>query len=313
MVPLVSVVLPVYNQENHLEETIESILNQSFQYFELIILDDGSTDGSAQIIRQFAAKDIRIQVYFKANSGKSLATNELVNRAQGEWCAFLDADDVMLPQRLERQVAFHKANPEVDASSSNCYYINERGNRFGTQRYTGLSTLTEYQQTLNNGEFITCSYTGLMVSKRAFIGSGGLRTKFEPCEDFEFLNRLAEKGFILLVIQEVLMKYRIHTSSITVRKPILVLNTISYVKQCITLRKSGKPEISYEEFLTIQDGYSWWTKFNRKRFNYSMIFFRNAGLAILSKKYLAFIWQVATSLVLSPNYVLKKLGNHLKK
>ncbi len=313
MLPLVSVILPVYNQEKHLDEAIESILNQSFRDFELIILDDGSTDGSAQIIRQFAAKDIRIQAYFEINSGKSSATNYLVNKARGEWCAFLDADDVMLPQRLERQVAFHKANPEVDASSSYCYYINEKGNMFGTQRYPGLSTVAEYQRSIANEEFIACSYTGLMVSRKAFIETGGLRTKFEPCEDFEFLNRLAGKGFILLVIPEVLMKYRIHASSITVRKPILVLDTISFVKQCIALRRSGKPEISFKEFVTIREGYSWWKKFNRKRFNYSMIFFRSAGFAILSKRYLAFVWQVATSLVLSPNYVLKKLGNHLKK
>ncbi|MEO7766395.1 MAG: glycosyltransferase family A protein, partial [Ferruginibacter sp.] len=134
---MVSVILPVYNQEKYLQETIESILNQSFQDFELIILDDGSTDNSPQIIRQFAAKDNRIQAYFETNSGKSLATNYLVNKAKGEWCAFLDADDVMLKQRLERQVAFHNANPGVDASSSHCNYINEKGNMFGTQRYPG--------------------------------------------------------------------------------------------------------------------------------------------------------------------------------
>ncbi|MBC7888339.1 MAG: glycosyltransferase [Ferruginibacter sp.] len=313
MLPLASVILPVYNQEKYLEETIESILHQSFQDFELIILDDGSTDHSAQIIRQYAKKDSRIRAYFQDNEGKSLATNTLVNKAGGEWCFFLDADDVMLPERLERQVAFHRANPLVNASSSHCYYINEKGNSFGTQRYPGLSTIAEYKLEIASGEFITCAYTGLMVSRKVFIETGGLRKKFEPCEDFEFFNRLAEQGFILLIIPEVLMKYRIHAGSITVRNPFRVLDTIIYVCHCIRLRRTGKPEISFEQFMTLREGDSWWTKLNRLRFNYSMVLFRNAGIAILSKRYLSFVLQITGSLVLSPGYVLKKLRGHLKK
>jgi glycosyltransferase involved in cell wall biosynthesis len=313
MVPLVSVILPVYNQEKYLKETIESILTQSFRDFELIILDDGSTDNSAQIISEFEVKDSRIQAYFETNAGKGMATNNLVAKAKGEWCAFLDADDVMLPDRLERQLDFHKSNEGVDASSCNCYNINEEGNMFGTQRYPGLTTIAEFKLATARGQFITCSYTGLMVSKKVFIEVGGLKKNFEPCEDFEFFNRLADRGFILLIIPEVLMKYRFHTDAITVRKPILVLNTITYVKQCIQLRRLGKPEISFEEFMTIEEGYSWWKKFNRKRFNYSMIFFRSAGFSILSKKYVACVWQVIVSFILSPVYVFKKLMNQIKK
>jgi glycosyltransferase involved in cell wall biosynthesis len=313
MSPLVSVILPVYNQEKYIVETIEGILNQSFQNFELVILDDGSTDQSARIIRLFAAKDTRIRAFFKSNSGKSNATNYLVSKAKGEWCAFLDADDVMLPERLERQVAFHQANPSIDASSSNCCYINENGNLFGKQRYPGLETIPHYKKSIRNGQFITCSFTGLMVSKSAFLETGGLITKFEPCEDYEFLNRFADKGFVVLVIPEVLMKYRIHPNAITVREPILVRDTISFVKHSITLRRGGKPEISFEEFLIVQNGYSWWKRIDRKRFNYSIIFFRSAGFAILSKKYFSFAWNITSSLVLSPNYVLKKLKNHLRR
>ncbi|MEO6546449.1 MAG: glycosyltransferase [Ferruginibacter sp.] len=313
MVLFVSIILPVYNQENYLAETIDSILNQSFQNFELVILDDGSKDNSAQIIRQFAQKDRRIHAYFEPNAGKSAATNYLVNKCSGDWCAFLDADDVMLPERLQRQVAFHNTNPSIDASSSNCYYINEKGNLFGTQRYPGLETIRDYKEAIGKDKFITCSFTSLMVSKQAFIKTGGLQTKYEPCEDFEFFNRFADAGFILLIIPEVLMKYRIHSTAVTVKEPIRVRDTIGYVKYCIGLRRNGKPEISFDQFLAIQQAYSWWTRINRKRFNYSIIFFRSAGFAMLSKRYLSFAWNITSSLILSPNYVLKKLRNHLKK
>lgn len=313
VLPLVSVILPVYNQEKYLEETITSILNQSFPDFELIVLDDGSTDGSSQIIRQFVAKDKRIRAYFAPNTGKSMATNCLVNKARGEWLAFIDADDVMLPERLQRQVAFHKTHSDVDASSTHCYYINGKGNRFGTQRYPGLSTIAAYKQTIKSKEFIVCSFTGLMVSRNVFIETGGLRKKFEPCEDFDFFNRLNEKGFVLLIIPEVLMKYRIHDSAVTVKKPILVFDTISFVKHCIQLRRSGQPEISFDEFRIIQGKYSLWKKINRIRFSYSMIFFRNAGFAKISNNNFSFVWQLTAASVLSPSYVLKKVLNRLKK
>ena len=313
MQPLVSVILPVYNQEFFLEETIMSILSQSFRNFELLIIDDGSTDSSAKIIQKLSVTDSRIIAYFEANVGKSQATNNLVNKAIGEWCAFLDADDVMMPERLEKQVAFHKNHSEIHASSSHCYYINQTGNLFATQRYEGLSSLKEFKQTVFREEFITCSYTGLMVSRKVFVEIGGLQKKLEVCEDFEFFNRLVDRGFILLVIPEVLMKYRIHPSAITVRKPLLVRDTISFVKHCFRLKRAGKPEISFEDFLKLQQQYSWWTKLNRRRFQYATIFFRDAGVSVLSKKYLLFLWQIAVSSALSPNYVFKKMKNHLKK
>jgi len=308
----ISVVLPVYNQEKYIAETIESVLSQTYTNFEFLILDDGSTDNSAEIIRIYAAKDTRIKAYFEPNSGKSDATNNLVSKSIGAWCAFLDADDVMMPQRIERQLSFHAANPKANASSSNCYYINENGNMFGTQRYSGLATLEEFKQAAET-EVITCAYSGLMVAKEAFVAIGGLRSKYEPCEDFEFFNRLAEKGFVLLVIPEVLMKYRMHPSAVTVRKPLLVLDTINFVEYCLQLRRAGQPEIDFKSFKAMQDNKSWWFRFNRRRFNYSMIYFRSAGFSILSKNYPAFIMQIIASLVLSPPYVVKKVLNHLNK
>ena len=93
----------------------------------------------------------------------------------------------------------------------------------------------------------------------------------------------------------------------------LVFDKITYVKRCIQNRRAGEPEISFEDFMALQQDYSWWTKFNRKRFNYSRILFRSAGFAILSKNYLSFVWRLATSMVLSPDYVFKKMTNFSKK
>lgn len=311
--PYLSVIMPVYNQENYLAETIESVLSQTYKDFEFIILDDGSTDSSAEIIRHYVLKDERILAFFEQNSGKSAATNYLVNEAGGTWCAFLDADDVMLPQRLEKQVAFHHANPEISASSGHCYYINETGRMFGTQRYANLKSITECKKLMGN-KLINCSFTGLMVLRQVYLDAGGLMTRFEPCEDYEFVNRLVHnKGYILVIIQEVLMKYRIHPSAISVRKPFFMFDKIAYVKFCLNLRARQLPEINFEEFMEKQQHAPWWVRFNRERSKYSRNLFRKAGFSMLSKDYISFTGQITTASILSPGYVLKRLKNLLRK
>lgn len=114
MHPRVSVVIKAYNHAAYVGETIQSILNQSFQDFEIVVTDDGSTDGTADIIRGFADPRIHLQV-FEENRGISIAMNATIARARGEFIAILNSDDFALPGRLERQVAFLTANPEIGA------------------------------------------------------------------------------------------------------------------------------------------------------------------------------------------------------
>src|SRR5688572_6243825 len=164
-----SVILPVYNQEKYIAKTIESILRQSFQDFELLILDDGSTDNSSQIIREYASKDQRIFPFFEKNRGRCEATNYLVSRAKGEWCALLDADDLMLSDRLEKQISFHQNNTEIDASSCHCRYINHEGVSLGTQRYPFVKTLEECYRVRESHDFIQVAMTGIMISKKVYL------------------------------------------------------------------------------------------------------------------------------------------------
>jgi glycosyltransferase involved in cell wall biosynthesis len=115
-IPLVSVLMPVYNAESYLRAAIESILSQTFSDYEFIILNDGSTDSSHSIILEYLARDSRI-VYksFKENRGLPEVLNHGLRLARGKYIARMDADDISLPLRLEKQVAFMEANPEVGA------------------------------------------------------------------------------------------------------------------------------------------------------------------------------------------------------
>lgn len=313
MAPLVSVVMPVYNQEPYLAETIESVLAQSFEGFEFLIADDGSTDNSAQIIRTYAAKDDRIRAYYESNSGKCATTNRLVGRAQGLWCAFLDADDVMLPKRLEKQWKFHMTYPEVDASSCHCYYIDSQGHPLGIQRYRSLKNINEALQATAEHTFIHCAFTGLMIRRLAYLQTGGLKAQFWPSEDFELANRLLDEGFLLVIIQEVLMKYRIHQASITARKPFHMFDMTGWIMYCFGERRAGRPDISFEEFMALRHQEPWWVKWSRKRHNYSQIFLRDASFALFCRAYLSFSWLAILGSCLAPHYALTLIRNRLKE
>src|SRR6478609_1964644 len=105
MSPVVSVLMPVYNAQRYLTAAVESIRGQTFRDFEFIIVDDGSTDRSGEILRKFAAEDPRIKLISRPNTGYVVALNEALSCARGEFVARMDADDISLPARFERQVA----------------------------------------------------------------------------------------------------------------------------------------------------------------------------------------------------------------
>jgi glycosyltransferase involved in cell wall biosynthesis len=309
MEPFISVIMPVYNQEKYLEETIKSVLNQSFTNFEFNIIDDGSTDNSAAIIQRYAEKDKRIKARFDENAGRSTAANKLALTSSGKFLAFIDADDIMLPYRLEKQVAFHSANPQVTASSCQCHYIDSKGNQLGIQNFTGLKNIEDATKALQENQIVHAAITGLMVKKEAYIHTGGLRKEFWYSDDLDFFNRFIELGYTLVILQQPLMKYRIHTSSATLTKPLSQLAKSDWTIHCTLLRRAGKPEISFEEFLELRKVEPLWKKIQRKRAGYSNIFFRKAGIAMMTKDYLNFCKHITAAIALSPCYVLRKLTN----
>src|SRR5688500_8163527 len=110
--PAVSVVVPVYNTERYVADTIDSILEQTFTDFELIVIDDGSTDRSPEILRELAAKASRIRLTVRENRGIVRTRNELLAQCRGRYMAVNDSDDRSMPQRHEKQVAYLESHPQ---------------------------------------------------------------------------------------------------------------------------------------------------------------------------------------------------------
>ena len=127
--------MSVYNGEKYLEEAIESILSQTLRYFEFVIVNDGSTDGTAAILRHYQQMDDRIQIYEQENRGLIASLNRGCELAKGEYIARMDADDVSLPERLAKQVGYMEAHPEVGVVGSWVEDINEAGTVLREQHY----------------------------------------------------------------------------------------------------------------------------------------------------------------------------------
>ena len=116
--PLVSVIVPAFNAETVLAEALLSVQNQTYPHYEIIVVDDGSTDRTRQIAARFAGSDPRIRFFEQANAGSAAARNTALRHARGEWIAFLDADDTWLPAKLERVKSFSASDASTSALRS---------------------------------------------------------------------------------------------------------------------------------------------------------------------------------------------------
>lgn len=209
--PLVSVVIPVYNGERFLRESLESVFSQTFRDYEIVCVDDGSTDGSSALLQQYGA---RVRVIQQANSGQSAARNEGVRHATGAFVAFLDQDDRWYPSKLAQQVTVLHAEPDVVLV--HCNYDRMDGD--GRVLVAGAA-LAEQASALASplgrliGEALVFP-SAMMVRRDVFQGVGGFDPELRGFEDFDLVARLKQQGrFVLL--NESGMAYRLHAGGFT--------------------------------------------------------------------------------------------------
>ncbi len=206
--PAVSVVMPVYNGEKYLKEAIESVLGQTFRDFEFIVVDDGSTDRTPDILGSYP----ELEVVSQANAGVTRALNAGFRQAVGKYIARMDADDVALPTRLERQVAYLEAHPQVGLLGAAYYEIDETGR-----------TVRQVTMPLSDGElrkalarYNPFLHSSIVVRKDLAekLDYYDEDERYKCCEDYEFWIRLARHSQ-LANLGEALMKWRSHQANVT--------------------------------------------------------------------------------------------------
>ena len=209
--PSVSVVMPVRNASNYLKYSIESILEQSFGDFELLIVDDGSADDSAEVLRRYADADSRIRLTVRANAGLVPTLNEMLRAARGEFIARMDADDVALPNRFKDQLDFLRTHPDIVCVGGAYMRIDEKGRRL--MRINLKQDHESIQKDALSGNCQLC-HPSVMMRRNAVLTAGGYDKRWEYAEDLDLWLRLGEIGRIANLPQ-VILNYRLHEKSRT--------------------------------------------------------------------------------------------------
>jgi glycosyltransferase involved in cell wall biosynthesis len=207
----VSVVMPAYNAEKYIAAAIESVLSQTFKDFELLVVDDGSTDRTQPIIDQYRRADERV-VLLKNDQNLRLAKtlNRGIEAARGKYVARMDADDISLPERLEKQIDFLEKNSEVSIVGGTMEVVDEAGGKRGERRYW------ESDEEIRKRIFLFSPFChpAIMIRKAVLEKSGLYDPDYNPAEDYEFYLRVGiHSKFANLA--DPLIKYRVISGSMT--------------------------------------------------------------------------------------------------
>lgn len=212
-IPLVSVIIPACNAETFIQYTLESILAQTYQEFEVIVVDDGSHDRTVEIVESFIDRDARIQLLSQSNLGVSAARNRAMQHAKGKYIAPIDADDFWLPEKLEKQVkCLEDSDHSVGLVYSWSIYVDRTGEIIGYSPFGtfgkvegNVFTFLVFYNFLDNG-------STMMFRRSCLDRIGGFNCELKACEDWEFYLRLAEH-YEFRIVPEYLIAYRQYIGS----------------------------------------------------------------------------------------------------
>ncbi|WOO40809.1 glycosyltransferase family 2 protein [Rubellicoccus peritrichatus] len=213
--PIVSVLMPVYNAEHYLKEAVESILAQTYKNFEFVIVDDGSTDRSLEVLNDFAKNDSRIKIISRPNTGIVGALNDGLKNCSGKYTARMDADDIAHIQRLEKQSNYLENNEDTIAVGSRVRMVDSEGD-----------FIWDYQPPINNNEILEQLSTGnggalihpaAMFRSKALMTVNGYKEKWCHIEDLDLYLRLSELG-AFHNLSDALLDYRQHFTSANATK-----------------------------------------------------------------------------------------------
>lgn len=224
--PRVSVIMPAYNAERFIGEAINSILNQTYRDFELIIISDGSTDLTPSIIKQYAKQDKRIRFFNnRRNRGLVYVLNMGLRKARGEYIARMDADDISMPTRFEKQVAYLDANPDIGI-------LGTLIEGFGLVNALGIQ-----KPVVELADFVDNNYVAhpTVMMRRSIVRKHKFRydPEYKHVEDYELWMRMI-KVTKIHNIMEVLLRYRVSGSNVS------TINQLEQKKRILQLQEKAR-------------------------------------------------------------------------
>ncbi|MET4897406.1 glycosyltransferase [Sphingomonadaceae bacterium jetA1] len=239
--PRITVALSVYNNGPYLAAALESVLAQSFGDFELLIVNDGSTDDSRAIIDAYAARDPRIRAIHQPNRGLIASLNLMIDQARGEYIARMDGDDIALPDRFARQVAFLDSHPDHGVLGTRVIPITDKGEERTEHPIDHPVSTEAVHAALETGPLLC--HPSIMMRRSLLIAVGGYRAAYRHCEDYDLWLRLAERTR-MANLPDRLLRYRYSPSQVSNRHAVPLNYGAAMARLARAERLAGRPDPS---------------------------------------------------------------------
>lgn len=290
--PFVSIIIPCYNAEKYISQTINSILNQKYSHFEIIIIDDGSSDKSKDIINQFS--DSRIHYFFQANKGVSSARNNGFSKAKGDFVIFFDADDLMSENFLTERVSILNHDSLIDFSCSQIKKIDELNNIIGNKFYNGYTNTFSYDILTFNQKLTTCPSNYLFRTSFLSKNKIAFNENLTSTADKYFLLKCNSVGKGYQINENAFLLYRVSSSGMSQVLNINLINdNIQFEKETLLLlNSSGVKKSVINDFLA------------KNRLSISISFFK---IKVYNKTF-SYLFR---SLICNPNVIINYMLNKL--
>jgi len=301
--PRVTVLVPVYNGASHLSETLTSLLAQTYKDLEILIIDDGSTDNSVEIIKSFSGP--RIRMMQKENGGLCSTLNLGIQEARGEYIARSDQDDISFPHRLDREMTVADTYPEALGMFAYNTKIGGKHSWPNSDKLTATNCVKVYDP-IKDG----CLLGSTMLARTSALREiGGFRERYYPVDDWDLECRLAEKGQVLVVC-EPLVAYRFHRDASTYRIFAEMQQKRYWTEDSHRRRVQNLPELSFEEFLA-QLPTNIQARLRRRRLSLWKLHTRIAGQHLLDGNYLRAAVNLTAASVLNPIDISRRITRML--
>ena len=300
----VSVIIPIYNGMPYLEKTIEGILNQTYTNFELILINDGSTDKSEEYIKSLTDK--RIRYISQDNMGLCNTLNKAFFLAKGKYIVRNDQDDVSEPQRIKKQLDGLKKS-SYDCVFSFITKISEE------KEWANLDKLVEKKSVLRDFDpwVDGCMVNSTMIIKKdVFEDIGGYRQEYYPSDDWDLELRLSQK-YSVGVLEESLLKYRFHDTANTYKYWQIMQDKRRWAEDSYFKRENKELEFEFEKYL-LDEKNSLWRYYNRRRKDKAKLYMRKAGSSFLSNNYFLLSGYLFLTTIYDPKAIFKRVFNLFK-
>jgi len=224
--PLVSVIIPVYNCERYLAEAIKSVLAQTYHPIEIIVVDDGSTDGSGNVAKRFAPS---LRYCFQPNSGTGAARNRGIDLAQGSFFGFLDADDVWMKDKLTLQMAAFDGNPDIDIVFGHVkqFYSPELGESIRKRIHCSSEIMPAHLS------------SAMLIKRDAFSRVGLFETNWQVGQDMNWYLRATELGLRMIMLPDCVYMRRLHETNKGITHRQFIKQRIQILKASLDRRRAA--------------------------------------------------------------------------